>query len=66
MKNAFPVLNLKDDTVYTQWGQISHVAQRCKCSQCVWTHSSVWAEGLVNSHILLGVDAAVSSQLVSL
>lgn len=31
------------------------------------THkSTVWAEGLVNSHILLGVDAAVSSQLVSL
>lgn len=31
------------------------------------THdSTVWAEGLVNSHILLGVDAAVSGQLVSL
>lgn len=28
--------------------------------------STVWAEGLVNSHILLGVDAAVSGQLVSL
>lgn len=31
------------------------------------THKSVvWAEGLVNSHILLGVDAAVGGQLVSL
>lgn len=33
----------------------------------VGTHeSTLWAEGLVNSHILLGVDAAVSGQLVSL
>lgn len=31
----------------------------------VTDQSAVWAETLVNSHILLGVDAAVGGQLVS-
>lgn len=56
--------------------EISHDPPKCKCAltkqlevqgdRTSVGESTVWAVDLVNSHILLGVDAAVSGQLVSL
>lgn len=56
-------------TLYTHSGDRSAMLHKdvSAVNVCGHTHqSTVWAEGLVNSHIFLGVDAAVSSQLVSL
>lgn len=45
---------------------IGPLRSRRPCGWEVTDQSAVWAETLLDSHILLGVDAAVGGQLVSL
>lgn len=61
-------------------GEINNATHKCKCNKlkqleprrmtiCMYgalAKAVVWADDLVNSHILLGIDTTVSSQLVGL